>query len=200
MPPQLYLASGSPRRRELLAQLGVTFDLLRPEVEERQQPHEDAVTYVQRLARDKARAGATMAPLPLPVLGGDTLVVLNGEVLEKPQHQADGMQMLRRLSGCRHQVLTAMALVSPHQLTEVLVSTDVTFRVLTEADIARYWHSGEPLDKAGGYGIQGLGGCFVAHINGSYSGVVGLPLVETHALLQSAGLLPAEAFSAANLC
>ena len=189
MPAQLYLASGSPRRRELLAQLGVSFDLLRPSVEEQQLANEDAVTYVQRLARDKARAGGAIAEQALPVLGGDTIVVLDGEVLEKPQHQADGMQMLRRLSGRSHQVLTAMALVHQGVLTEVLVPTEVTFRVLTAADIADYWHTGEPLDKAGGYGIQGLGGGFVARINGSYSGVVGLPLVETRALLQSAGLL-----------
>lgn len=193
MPPQFYLASGSPRRRELLAQLGVTFDVLCPDVEEQQQPNEDATLYVQRLARDKARAGAALAVLgerpALPVLAGDTIVVLDGEVLEKPRDQADGMDMLRRLSGRSHQVLTAMALLVNAELSEVLVSTRVTFRCLTEADIEDYWHSGEPLDKAGGYGIQGVGGSFVVCINGSYSSVVGLPLVETRSLLQTAGLL-----------
>ena len=196
MSPQLYLASASPRRRELLAQLGVAFEVLHCEVEERQQADEDARQYVQRLARDKARAGAAVAKWPLPVLAGDTIVVLDGEVLEKPQHPAHGQAMLARLSGRSHQVLTAMALLVPGQssqgeLSEVLVATEVTFRVLNEADIARYWRSAEPLDKAGGYGIQGLGGSFVVRINGSYSGVVGLPLVETHELLQAAGLLAA---------
>ncbi|WP_319782484.1 nucleoside triphosphate pyrophosphatase [Oceanisphaera sp. IT1-181] len=190
MSPQLYLASGSPRRRELLVQLGVTFDVLRPDVAEQQQPNEDATLYVQRLARDKARAGAALAvPEDRPVLAGDTIVVLDGSVLEKPRDQADGMDMLRRLSGRSHLVLTAMALLANAKLSEVLVSTQVTFRVLTEADIEGYWHSGEPIDKAGGYGIQGAGGSFVVHINGSYSSVVGLPLVETRSLLQAAGLL-----------
>lgn len=189
MYPQVYLASGSPRRHELLTQLGVTFEVLRPDVEERQRPNEDAATYVQRLARDKAQAGRAMAPLPIPVLAGDTIVVLNGEVLEKPQHQADGFTMLRRLSGRTHQVMTAMALASAEQLEVVTVCTQVTFRELSDTDIDRYWASGEPLDKAGGYGIQGLGGRFVVSINGSYSAVVGLPLVETEALLHKAGVL-----------
>lgn len=218
MLPKLYLASASPRRRELLAQLNLPFSLVLPDVEERQFASETAANYVQRLARDKATAGVaklivgddsvvddTLAILggetlggdTIAVLGGDTIVVLDGEVLEKPHCQIDGMQMLRRLSGRSHQVLTAMALLiqgGPSQgvLHEVCVSSEVTFRVLSERDIERYWHSGEPTDKAGGYGIQGLGGCFVARINGSYSGVVGLPLVETHALLQAAGLLADE--------
>ena len=193
MPPQMYLASGSPRRRELLAQLNVPFALVLPEVLESQQAGETPVHYVQRLAKDKARAGVELAESnqqpALPVLAGDTIVVLDGDVLEKPKDEAHGLAMLRRLSGRSHQVLTAMALAVNGALSEVLVATEVTFRVLTEADIARYWASGEPLDKAGGYGIQGLGGSFVVRINGSYSGVVGLPLVETHALLQAAGLL-----------
>lgn len=188
MIPQIYLASASPRRRELLAQLGVTFELLLPRVEERQ-ADEDAAAYVLRLARDKSLAGLAMAPQALPVLAGDTIVVLDGDVLEKPQDQTDGYAMLRRLSGRTHQVMTAMALATPRQLTDVTVSTQVTFRELTDADIARYWASGEPIDKAGGYGIQGLGGRFVTRINGSYSAVVGLPLVETEALLRQAGVL-----------
>ncbi|MGO4999778.1 Maf family protein [Oceanisphaera sp. W20_SRM_FM3] len=194
MSPLMYLASGSPRRRELLAQLNVPFELVLPQVVECQQAGETAEQYVQRLARDKALAGAALAVISerqaLPVLGGDTIVVLDGEVLEKPRDQADGMNMLRRLSGRSHQVLTAMALTKAGQVSEVLVATEVTFRVLNDADIARYWASGEPADKAGGYGIQGLAGSFVARINGSYSAVVGLPLVETHYLLQAAGLLP----------
>lgn len=190
----LYLASASPRRRELLAQLNLPFELVLPEVVECQQVGETAEQYVQRLARDKAQAGAEIAAHAegpaLPVLGGDTIVVVDGDVLEKPRDQADGRAMLRRLSGRSHQVLTAVALVNAGQVSEVLVATEVTFRVLNDADIARYWASGEPADKAGGYGVQGLAGSFVTRIDGSYSGVVGLPLVETYYLLQAAGLLP----------
>ncbi|MGO1618202.1 MAG: Maf family protein [Oceanisphaera sp.] len=195
MPPLIYLASGSPRRRELLMQLGVAFDILRPHVEESQQAHEDATTYVARLARDKAKAGLDIAPLALPVLAGDTIVVLDGEVLEKPNSQADGIAMLGRLSGRTHQVMTAMALATPRAQTNgewlntVTVCTQVTFRELSDVDIHRYWASGEPRDKAGGYGIQGMGGRFVVSIHGSYSAVVGLPLVETEALLHLGGVL-----------
>lgn len=195
MTPQIYLASGSPRRHELLSQLGATFAVLRPNVEELQHLGEDAATYVVRLACDKAKAGLLIAPTPIPVLAGDTIVVLDGDVLEKPQNQADGIAMLRRLSGRTHQVMTAMALATTkpqanaNMLNTVTVCTQVTFRELSDADIQRYWASGEPLDKAGGYGIQGLGGRFVVSIHGSYSAVVGLPLVETEALLHLGGVL-----------
>lgn len=191
MSPSLYLASASPRRRELLSQLEVPFELVLPQVEEQRQPSETAVDYVQRLARDKAIAGAAMAAESLPVLAGDTIVVLDGDVLEKPTDKADGLAMLRRLSGRSHQVMTAMALAWQDHLEVVLVTTEVSFRPLSDTDIERYWASGEPTDKAGGYGIQGLGGRFVARINGSYSAVVGLPLVETEALLRRGGVLSA---------
>lgn len=191
MSPSLYLASASPRRRELLSQLEVPFELVLPEVEEQRQPSETAVDYVQRLARDKAIAGAAMAAEPLPVLAGDTIVVLDGDVLEKPTDKADGLAMLRRLSGRSHQVMTAMALARQGNIEVVLVTTEVSFRPLSDTDIERYWASGEPIDKAGGYGIQGLGGRFVVRINGSYSAVVGLPLVETEALLRRGGVLSA---------
>lgn len=191
MSPSLYLASASPRRRELLSQLEVPFELVLPQVEEQRQPTETAVDYVQRLARDKAIAGAAMAAESLPVLAGDTIVVLDGDVLEKPTDKADGLAMLRRLSGRSHQVMTAMALAWQEHLEVVLVTTEVSFRPLSDTDIERYWASGEPTDKAGGYGIQGLGGRFVARINGSYSAVVGLPLVETEALLRRGGVLSA---------
>lgn len=191
MSPSLYLASASPRRRELLSQLEVPFELILPEVEEQRQPSETAADYVQRLARDKAIAGAAMAPEPLPVLAGDTIVVLDGDVLEKPTDKADGLAMLRRLSGRSHQVMTAMALARQGNIEVVLVTTEVSFRSLSDTDVERYWASGEPTDKAGGYGIQGLGGRFVARINGSYSAVVGLPLVETEALLRRGGVLSA---------
>ncbi|MBV8044830.1 nucleoside triphosphate pyrophosphatase, partial [Pluralibacter sp.] len=178
-----YLASGSPRRQELLTQLGVTFERLVPGIEEQRQPQESAPHYVARLAREKALAGVAMAARDLPVLGADTIVVLNGEVLEKPCDAAHAAAMLRQLSGQTHQVMTAVALADRQQVIDCLVMTDVTFRVLSDEEIAGYIASGEPMDKAGAYGIQGLGGCFVRKINGSYHAVVGLPLVETYELL-----------------
>lgn len=181
----LYLASGSSRRQELLTLLGVSFERLVPGIEEQRQPHESAEQYVCRLAREKAQAGVVMAAEDLPVLGADTIVIFNGEVLEKPRDTEHAAQMLRLLSGNQHQVMTAVAIADASQVLEALVVTDVTFRRLSEQDIADYIASGEPMDKAGAYGIQGLGGCFVKRINGSYHAVVGLPLVETGELLSN---------------
>ncbi|GAB3419327.1 nucleoside triphosphate pyrophosphatase YhdE [Erwinia aphidicola] len=175
----LYLASGSPRRRELLTQLGLSFERLATEVKEQRHDGETAQQYVRRLAHDKAQAGVAVAAQDLPVLGADTIVVLNNEVLEKPVDTAAAGAMLAKLSGQTHQVMTAVALADRQQTLDCLVITDVTFRVLTPEDIASYVASGEPMDKAGAYGIQGLGGNFVRKINGSYHAVVGLPLVET---------------------
>lgn len=175
----LYLASGSPRRRELLTQLGLSFERLATEVEEQRHDGETAQQYVRRLAHDKAQAGVAVAAQDLPVLGADTIVVLNNEVLEKPVNTAAAAAMLAKLSGQTHQVMTAVALADRQQTLDCLAITDVTFRVLTPEDIASYVASGEPMDKAGAYGIQGLGGNFVRKINGSYHAVVGLPLVET---------------------
>jgi MAF protein len=179
----IYLASGSPRRQELLTQLGVKFEKIVPGIEEQRNPQESAPQYVTRLAQEKAQAGVAMVNRNLPVLGADTIVILNGEVLEKPRDAAHAASMLRRLSGNTHQVMTAVALADRQNMLDCLVVTEVTFRVLSEHDIAGYVASGEPLDKAGAYGIQGLGGCFVRKINGSYHAVVGLPLVETYELL-----------------
>lgn len=179
----LYLASGSPRRQELLTRLGITFEQLVPGIEEQRQPQECAQRYVVRLAREKAQAGVAMAARDLPVLGADTIVVLNGEVLEKPRDLQHAASMLRQLSGQTHQVMTAIALANRIQTIDSLVITEVTFRALSDEDIAGYLASGESMDKAGAYGIQGLGGCFVRKINGSYHAVVGLPLVETYELL-----------------
>ncbi|EOW6720934.1 nucleoside triphosphate pyrophosphatase [Cronobacter dublinensis] len=179
----LYLASGSPRRQELLGMLGVSFERLVPGVEEQRAEKEAPQDYVTRLARDKARAGVALAARDLPVLGADTIVVLDGDVLEKPRDAAHAAEMLRRLSGQTHQVMTAVALADSLRVRERLVITRVTFRALTAQDIAAYVESGEPMDKAGAYGIQGLGGCFVRSIEGSYHAVVGLPLVETWELL-----------------
>ncbi|WP_342323344.1 nucleoside triphosphate pyrophosphatase [Kosakonia sp. BYX6] len=181
----IWLASGSPRRQELLTQLGVSFERIVPGIEEQRQAQESPRQYVQRLAREKAQAGVAMVSGDLPVLGADTIVVLNGEVLEKPKDASHAASMLRQLSGQTHQVMTAVALADRQQVLDCLVTTEVTFKVLSEKEIADYVASGEPLDKAGAYGIQGLGGCFVRKINGSYHAVVGLPLVETCELLSN---------------
>ena len=175
----LYLASGSPRRRELLTQLGLRFERLQTQVEEEKRSDEQAEAYVRRLAIEKALAGVAVAEKDLPVLGADTIVVLNNDVLEKPTDEQAAAVMLAKLSGQTHQVMTAVALADASQQLDCLVVTDVTFRILSAGDIASYVASGEPMDKAGSYGIQGLGGNFVRKINGSYHAVVGLPLVET---------------------
>ncbi|HDL8055655.1 TPA: septum formation inhibitor Maf [Yersinia enterocolitica] len=181
----LYLASGSPRRRELLTLLDVPFKVLKTEVEEQRRAEESAQQYVQRLAQDKARAGVSVAPQDLPVLGADTIVVLNGQVLEKPRDKAHAQQILSALSGQQHQVITAVSLADRKNMLSAMVVTDVTFRVLSQLEISDYIATGEPMDKAGAYGIQGKGGCFVRSITGSYHAVVGLPLVETHELLSN---------------
>ena len=181
----LYLASGSPRRQELLTQLGVSFERIVTGIEETRGEGESAQQYVSRLAREKAQAGVAQTPRALPVLGADTIVILNGEVLEKPRDVHHAALMLRKLSGQTHQVMTAVALADSQYVLDCLVITEVTFRALTDADIADYIASGEPMDKAGAYGIQGQGGCFVRKINGSYHAVVGLPLVETYELLSN---------------
>ncbi|MGQ6313647.1 Maf family protein [Serratia sp. IR-2025] len=181
----LYLASGSPRRRELLTLLGVSFDILLTHTEEQRREGEAAEAYVRRLAQDKAKAGVALAQEDRPVLGADTIVVLNGRVLEKPHDEAHAADMLAALSGKQHQVMTAVGVADRHDVRCQLVVTDVTFRSLSQQDIRDYIATGEPMDKAGAYGIQGKGGCFVRVITGSYHAVVGLPLVETHELLSN---------------
>ena len=181
----LYLASGSPRRRELLTLLGVSFDILLTHTEEQRREGEAAEAYVRRLAQDKAKAGVALAQEDRPVLGADTIVVLNGRVLEKPHDEAHAADMLAALWGKQHQVMTAVAIADRHDVRCQLVVTDVTFRSLSQQDIRDYIATGEPMDKAGAYGIQGKGGCFVRAITGSYHAVVGLPLVETHELLSN---------------
>ncbi|CAP43447.1 Maf family protein [Bordetella petrii] len=195
--PRLYLASASPRRRELLDQIGLAHTVLRvpapPGEDEPQHEGETAADYVRRTARDKAERGrlwmaAQQLPV-LPVLAADTTVVLQGQVLGKPADRADAARMLARLSGSLHQVHTAVALWHAGQLQEAVSVSEVRMRELTEADIARYCDSGEPYGKAGAYGIQGLAGTFIAHLAGSYSGVMGLPLYETAGLLRRVGIL-----------
>lgn len=190
----LYLASKSPRRRELLEQIGVSYEAIDVDVQEQICRGELPVDYVRRLAMEKALAGLTYSQTldrpQLPVLGADTLIELNGSVLEKPRDREHGIAMLLALSGRKHKVLSAVAIASTGEsrsssLCDCLIAeTVVSFREFGEPEAARYWQSGEPVDKAGGYGIQGLGAIFVNNIDGSYSGVVGLPLTETWQLLE----------------
>ncbi len=183
---KIALASASPRRRELLTQLAVNFELVKVDVDETQHPAEAATDYVLRLAQSKAQAGlvAQSGANPLPVLGADTIVVVDGQVLGKPLHQDDFLRMMRLLSDRQHQVYTAIAVATPDRLLSDTVKTEVWFSALSEAQMLAYWQSGEPADKAGGYGIQGLASRFIPKIAGSYFAVVGLPLYETDQLLQ----------------
>lgn len=193
----IYLASRSPRRRELLTQLGIEHEVLLPPPaagpDEPQLPGEPAADYVRRAAREKALLGAeTMRLRQLeerPLLAADTTVILDGEVLGKPVDRADAVRILQKLSGTEHAVHTAVAMVCRGQLYEDVSITQVRFRILSQRDIERYCDTGEPFDKAGAYGIQGLGGVFVQHISGSFTGVMGLPLYETSRLLARAGIL-----------
>lgn len=185
----LFLASASPRRRELLTQIGAPFSLLSVSIDETPLPGEAPEAYVQRLAREKAAAG--LAALDEPgafVLGADTTVVLDERILGKPADRADALAMLGALSGREHQVLTAVALAGEAGCEVRLVGSHVGFRSITPAEAEAYWASGEPQDKAGGYAIQGLGAIFVSSLRGSYSAVVGLPLCETAQLLEARGL------------
>ena len=182
----LILASQSPRRADLLTQMGLVFDVMPADVDETPRPGEPARAYVARLACDKARAVAQMRPEAW-VLGSDTSVVLGDEILGKPADAADARATLARLSGQTHQVMTAVALARGQDCEVNVVVTDVRFRPIAAEEIHAYVSSGEPMDKAGSYGIQGLGGIFVESLQGSYSAVVGLPLLETAALLANAG-------------
>ncbi len=185
----LFLASASPRRRELLAQIGVPFSLLDVSVDETPSPAESPEAYVERIARAKAQAGlARLNDRDGCVLGADTSVVLDQRILGKPESRADGLAMLAALSGRTHRVMTAVALASRAACEVRVVVSEVTFRTIAEAEAERYWASGEPLDKAGGYAIQGWGAAFVSQLQGSYSAVVGLPLCETAQLLDAFGL------------
>ena len=199
----LVLASTSPRRKELLAQIGLgrpefSFTQVAPDIDETPQLRETPIDYVQRLAAEKAHAGlALCAGMSQPaVLGSDTIVVFENQILGKPTDAADAKRMLSELSGQLHTVMTAIALVYRKDELSLtakvlvrLVQTQVRFCTLSKAEIEAYVASAEPMDKAGSYGIQGMGGCFVAAIDGSYSGVVGLPLVETRELLAEVGII-----------
>jgi septum formation protein len=202
MPPatrHVYLASRSSRRRELLKQIGVSFEILllreghgRPaDFDETPLPDEAPVDYVQRIARGKVEAGWSRLTqrrlLRFPVLSADTTVAVEGEILGKPADREQAISFLKRLSGKVHEVHTAVAVKFDQQIEVAVSSTVVEFRPLTESEMRQYVASGEPLDKAGGYAIQGRGAVFIRSINGSYTGVVGLPLFETSQLLARLG-------------
>ncbi|WP_313210513.1 Maf family protein [Stutzerimonas nitrititolerans] len=185
----LFLASASPRRRELLTQIGVPFELLLITLDETPLPAERPEAYVQRLAREKALAGwAAVNDDSAAVLGADTTVVIDERILGKPADRAEGLLMLESLSDREHHVLTAVALATRDACEVRLVTSRVRFRRIERAEAEAYWASGEPCDKAGGYAIQGGGAVFVAELRGSYSAVVGLPLCETAQLLDQAGI------------
>ena len=183
----LCLASASPRRRRLLAQIGVVHKVVPAEIDETRRPGESPHDYVVRLAREKALWVSSRHPQS-PVLAADTAVVLGEEVYGKPQHREQGLAMLATLAGRRHRVLTAVALATAGGVTSALSESTVQLRTMTEAERARYWDTGEPQDKAGGYAIQGFGAVFVESLHGSFSGVAGLPLYETAELLRAAGV------------
>lgn len=194
--PRLHLASRSPRRRELLTQIGVHFDTIvfrnppreDQELDETPLAGEDPIVYVERVARAKAEHGWRIVDwrklMPQPVLAADTTLELNGAIIGKPTDDADAERILHLLSGQTHRVLTAVAVSFDGRIESTLSVSEVRFRPLDDAEIRRYVITGEPMDKAGAYGIQGRAGMFVEHLSGSYTGVMGLPLFETAQLLK----------------
>jgi septum formation protein len=198
-PQRIYLASRSPRRRELLTQIGVAFDSLcfraeeraDPEIDETPHPDEPADAYVLRLAQAKAEHGARLIArrklVPRIILAADTTLEVDGDIIGKPANNAAATATLRRLSGRTHRVLTGVAAYFQEQIKTALSISEVRFRPLEDAEIRRYVLSGESMDKAGGYGIQGGAGLFIEHISGSYTGIMGLPLCETGLLLKAQG-------------
>lgn len=193
---ELWLASGSPRRQELLCLLNYPFQVCVSDIEEVVQATEPATDYVQRLSKEKAQAvyqlkqSSTSAETKVAVLGADTIVVSQGQILEKPSDLQDSKRILSLLSGQTHQVYTAVSLIAesqldaPYQETK-LIESRVSFKTLSEEEMINYWLTGEPQDKAGSYGIQGIGGKFVTHIDGNYHGIMGLPLFDTDELIQN---------------
>jgi len=186
--PAIHLASRSPRRRQLLAQVGIPFQTLSVDVPERVEPGEAPEHYVERVARAKAEAGVRCAPAGAIVLGADTDVVLEDRILGKPADRDDARVMLRALADRWHRVISGVALSDGDRTRVRLQVSEVRFAALDEATIDAYWDSGEPRDKAGAYAIQGLGAAFVADLRGSFSGVMGLPLFETLALCREFGV------------
>lgn len=192
MPNTIYLASASPRRREILVSLGFQPVLLTAEIDETALPGEAVADYVVRMARQKNAAARQLAvqrglALAQPLLSADTVVALDNAILGKPRDAAHARELLESLSGREHQVWTAVCVSLGGQTLEAAQRSDVRFKELSAQEIAAYIASGEPLDKAGAYGIQGIGGVFVAHLSGSFSGVMGLPVFETVQLLRQLG-------------
>ena len=192
MPNTIYLASASPRRREILVSLGFQPVLLTAEIDETALPGEAVADYVARMARQKNAAARQLAAqrglaLAQPLLSADTVVALDNAILGKPRDAAHARELLESLSGREHQVWTAVCVSLGGQTLEAAQRSDVRFKELSAQEIAAYIASGEPLDKAGAYGIQGIGGVFVAHLSGSFSGVMGLPVFETVRLLRQLG-------------
>lgn len=184
---KIILASASPRRRELLNQINVQCIVQSVDLDETPLPNETPANYVQRLALEKALACREKFNPELPILAADTSVILGKKIMGKPQNEADGLEMLRQISGKTHHVFTAIALIGKKQQTALSV-TEVEFKTLSEKEILAYWQSGEPLDKAGSYAIQSKGSVFISKINGSFSGVMGLPLFETAQLFAAEGI------------
>lgn len=187
-PAQLILASASPRRRELLDQIGIRYRVETADIDEQAGADESAEQLVQRLALEKAAVVWQRSDRQSPVLGADTLGLLDGELLVKPQDYADAEAMLLKMSGCEHEILSAVALQTSAGAEVVLSRSYVRFRSISTAEIAAYWATGEPCDKAGAYAIQGYGAIFAEQMRGSYSGIMGLPLFETAQLLDMAGI------------
>lgn len=197
---KIYLASKSPRRRELLRQIGIEFELLLlrdasprgSDVTEEPLPNEVAADYVARVTQEKAIVASAFMherKLPIrPVLAADTTVVIDGKIIGKPGNFSDAVDMITLLSGRTHRVLTGLAVHHHHDSFHTLQTSEVSFAKLTSQEIIAYCHTQEPYDKAGGYGIQGLAARFITHISGSYSGIMGLPLFETSTLLRRAGI------------
>jgi septum formation protein len=186
----IYLASGSPRRRELLQQIGVSFRVIGADLDETAFPGESPLTYVSRLAQAKAAVGweRSRDSGVAPVLAADTAVVLDGRILGKPKGMNDAITMLLQLSGRAHEVLTAVALRGTAGIEVKVSQSTVTLRSIDRGEARAYWDTGEPSDKAGAYAIQGYAAIFISDLKGSYSGVMGLPLFETAALLEAAGV------------
>lgn len=187
---EIYLASASPRRRELLDQIGVSFSILSVDVDESPLAGEAPEIYVERLARLKASTAQSQLNTALPAvfIGADTSVVVDGQILGKPANREDAFMMLSRLSGRTHQVMTGVAVAVAEQLQSIVSTSQVSFRPVSEAEMLAYWNTGECSDKAGAYAIQGKAALFISHLQGSYSSVMGLPIYETGILLKQAGI------------
>jgi len=187
VPPQITLASASPRRRELLDQIKVSYTVHAVDIDESHMAGETSQQFVKRLALEKAQAGYLDYPVR-PALGSDTIVVFEQHILGKPENQQMAFEMLKLLSGKTHQVMTAVAICNGETEHCVLSISEVEFNTLNEQQINDYWNTGEPADKAGGYAIQGIAAQFIKNIKGSYSGIMGLPLFETAQLLERVGI------------